>query len=291
MAKNKKIDIKFKEQDYDISLLPTTRRRQFKDILSHEYKSILLLGMWLFIFFIPFILTESIASIYSYTYIMQNGASQTPEEIASFRLMVIIIKESTLVPAYMIFSLGIAGTLRIIRNLVYGEALFFKEDFVFGIKKYWKMCLLTSLVYGLLKGATNVLLHLITNYTNQTYLYIIGGFAIGIFYFLIIPIIYFTISLSITYQLSFGSLIINSVKFALSNIFITILFSLPLFGLYFIWFIGSLPISILILIVVVFFLGPLYIIVWHLFVTSKFDKFINEKQFPSIYKKGLQKGE
>lgn len=289
--KNKKIKLALNSKDYDESLLPSTRRSQFKDVLSHEYKTLLLVGMWLLVFFVPIILLESFSNIFIYTYIEQNNTNLTPEEMKSFEMTITIIKESALVLGFMIFSIGVAGSLRIIRNLVYGEIIFFKNDFILGIKKYWKLCLLSAFVFALFKGITNILTHLVNNYASYSYLYILSGFAIGFFYILIVPMIFFYISLSITYDLTFVKCLAISIKFALANLLIAIAFSGVLFALTFIWYIGILLVVDLILIISIFFIAPIYILLWHLYVTSRFDKYINEKQFPSVFKKGLRKGE
>lgn len=289
--KNKKIKLALNSKDYDESLLPSTRRSQFKDVLSHEYKTLLLVGMWLLIFFVPILLLESFSNIFIYTYIEQNNTNLTPEEMKSFEMMMTIIKESALVLCYIVFSVGVAGSLRIIRNLVYGEIIFFKNDFILGIKKYWKLCLLSAFVFGLFKGMTNILTYLVNNYASYGYLYILSGFAIGFFYVLIVPMIFFYVSLSITYDLTFAKCLTISIKFALANLLIAIAFSGVLFALTFIWYIGILLVVDLILIISIFFIAPIYILLWHLYVTSRFDKYINEKQFPSVFKKGLRKGE
>ena len=289
--KNKKINLKLKDKDFDEALLPSTRKSQFKDILSHEYKSILLIGMWLLVFFVPLILLESFSNIFVYTYIEQNNSSLSPDEIQSFEMLVTIVKEMALVLCYMVFSIGVAGSVRIIRNFVYGEAIFFKEDFILGIKKYWKVCLLSSFIFGFLKGTNNILLYLVNNYANMNSLYILVGLAIGIFYLFIVPIIFFYMSLAVTYDLKFKQCLVIAIRFALANLLIAIIFSALLFGLTFIWYIGILLVVDIILVVSIAFISPLYILVWHLYVTSKFDRFINKEQFPEIYKKGLRKGE
>ena len=289
--KNKKINIKLSKNDFDSSLLPTTRRAQFKDILNHEYRTLLLLGMWLLIFAIPFIFLQSFSNIFIYTYLNKNGGGLTLEEAKSFELTVTIFKDILLIVTYMIFSIGLAGSIRIIRNLVYGEVIFFKNDFILGIKKYWKIALFNSFVFGLFKGSTNVLSYLVNNYGSYEYLHLLNGFAIGFFYILIIPIIYFAVSLSITYELTFLKTFTISLRFTLVNLLISLAFSSILFAMSFIYYIGILLVVDLILIISIVFICPLYILIWHLFVTSKFDKFINEKQFPAIYKKGLIKGE
>lgn len=94
--KNKKIELKFKSVDYSTSLLPTTRRAQFKDIYSHEFKTLLLLGAWLLVFFIPFLLVENYSNIFIYTYLEQNNANLTTEEMRSFELVFTLIKEFSL---------------------------------------------------------------------------------------------------------------------------------------------------------------------------------------------------
>ncbi len=289
--KSKKVEIKLNKKDFDASTLPTTRKAQFKDILTHEFKTLLLLGMWLVIFFIPFLLVESFSNMFMYTYLEQNIVSMTEEETKSFELLFTLVKESSLVFTFMIFSIGVAGCLRIIRNLVYGEVIFFKNDFILGIKKYWKLALLCGFLFGLFKGATNILVTLVRNYGSGDYLYLFSGFTLGFFYILIVPFIFFIISLLMTYELTFAQTINASIRFTFSNLLVSLAFSGVLFALMFIWYINILLIINIILLVLMLFIGPIYILLWHLYVTSKFDKYINEKQFPTIYKKGLAKGE
>ena len=118
--KNKKVKIKLSGKDYEASLLPSTRKAQFKDILTHEFKTLLLVGAWLLLFFLPILSIEIFSNIFVYTYITQNNGALTPEEKKAFEMMVTLIQEASLVFGYLVFSVGIAGSLRIIRNLVYG---------------------------------------------------------------------------------------------------------------------------------------------------------------------------
>ena len=289
--KHKKVKLTLSNKDYDERLLPATRRSQFKDIITHEYRTLLLIGMWLLIFFVPIILLESFSNIFIYTYIEQNNTNLTPEEMKTFEMAFTIIKESALVLGYMIFAIGVSGALRIVRNLVYGEVIFFKNDFLLGMRSYWKLCIFSALVFSLLKGMTNLLAYLVNNYANYSYLHIFSGFAIGIFYLLIVPIVFFYISLSMTYDLTFVRCLTLSIRFALANLLIATVFSGVLFALTFIWYIGILLVVDLILIVSMVFIAPIYILLWHLYVISRFDKYINEQQFPSVFKKGLRKGE
>ena len=289
--KNKKVKIKLSGKDYEASLLPSTRKAQFKDILTHEFKTLLLVGAWLLLFFLPILSIEIFSNIFVYTYITQNNGALTPEEKKAFEMMVTLIKEASLVFGYLVFSFGIAGSLRIIRNLVYGEVIFFKDDFITGIKKYWKLCLGAAFVFGLLQGSTEMLGYFVNSYSNESYLYIFHGFATGVFYLFVVPILFFYVSLSMTYELSFAKCLGLAIRFALSNFLVCIPFSLILFALHFIGYIGILLVVILLDIALVLLLGPFYLLLWHLYVTSRFDRYINEKQFPDVYKKGLRKGE
>lgn len=289
--KNKIIDIKFNKNDYDMSLLPNTRRSQFKDIITHNFRTIFLMGAWLLIFFLPILVFESSINIFLYTYIEQNTTTLTPEEMKSFEFLITVIRESALVAGYMIFSIGVAGALRLTRNLVYGEVIFFKNDFIEGIKKYWKLCLLSAFTFAFFKGATNVLSYVVRSFTEYNHLYILSGFAIGFFYAVIVPVIYFYISIYITYDVTFKKCLGLALRFYISNLLVALAFSAFLFALTFIWYIGILLVVDIILIVLMLFASPIYILLWHLYATSKFDKYINKNQFPEVYRKGLQKGE
>ena len=278
---------KLSKTDFDTALLPKSRKEQFKDIFSHEFKTFLWIGLIFLLFAVPYFAAMYCNNILMYTLIEENAASIASDEISTYKFTFSLIFNGLTSLSYLLFAIPLAGSLRIVKNLVYGEPILFKDDFFAGIKKYWKITLIVCALLGVFKFITETSINYCNIFLSSTGLNFMSGLLLGIFYLIIIPTLFFLISLYITYDLKPKQIINLSFRFQISNLIFSVLMGGSFLLSYVIKLIPSFLVVLLLFAIIFVLIIPFYILVWHLYVTSRFDKFINEKSFPEIFRKGI----
>ena len=105
---------KYRSEDFLVNDLPLTRRAQFFDILKHEWKSLLLIGFFLFLFSIPYLTIDILhwfIKINLPAQLESNG--YTKEQIIQALQYTEMLYELLLVPATLIVIIPIAGAARL----------------------------------------------------------------------------------------------------------------------------------------------------------------------------------
>ena len=295
--KAKKEIINPSKSDFLVEQLPTTRRKEFFDILKNEWRTLLLVGFVLTLFFLPFIISKLFEAGF------MNGNAEalrntltaqgkTTEEInsavaAQMRSIHLLFSGINII-CFMIFSVGLAGVARIIKCLSFSEGVVFKSDFFTGIKKYWSAFLTVGFFSGLfyfLMTYTSETISVMSS-ENQTLL-IVRGLIIGFYFAILVPLFFFSFAQATLYTIPFFSTITNSIRFTVNKYYICIIFSIIMYAIYLLTHIVYALISVLCLIVVILLIAPLIMLAFHLFALSLFDKYINKDNYPQNYKKGL----
>ena len=185
---------------------------------------------------------------------------------------------------YMIFSIGIAGIVRVFKMLLWGEGVLFGGDFIEGIKVNYKSYLGLFFLIGSVVFLNNTILIMFKD--TQVGLTSYLPWAISLV--MLLPILLFYFSEIIYYQNSFLLNLINGTKLYLSSSLKTLLIAMILV-------ISSLPVILFSYILIRFILIliwtilvlPILICGWILYSNELFDKYINCNQYPEIVNKGL----
>lgn len=267
-------------KDYNVLSLPKTRKEQFSDIIKHNYRLFLLLGLILLCFALPLLVSVVVKDI-SYLNIVQSGETD-PEIIYSMKFTTTLIFGATEIVSFVIFSLGLAGILKIIKELIYSEPVFLKEDFKEGIKNNFVQIMVLSLVVGIFSLISNVF-SLTMNNKVLKYL------PLAVNYGLIFPICFISMFLIAVYKNKFLVIIKTSIILYIKHfpmILLTYVLTIVLVStkwipleLFFIKY------ALFIVLVVLYY--PLVIFGSFLYQIYIFDDKINKDQFPDYYKKGL----
>ena len=114
---------------------------------------------------------------------------KTKEEIEGVLAFYIFVSDCVAILAYLLLSIPFAGSVRIIRNIVYNDGVLFKEDFIKGIKMYWKPFILAFGIYGIVRAIFSAI-GLFTLNIDDIKISIIIGVVTAFFYVVILPIIY-----------------------------------------------------------------------------------------------------
>lgn len=268
---------KMAKHDFLESQLPSTRRKQFFDIITHRYGLILKLGLLMALFFLPLLLSVMVKD--AFLIIIRIG---NYDDVPSRQFAVNVIYCVAIFVSLIIFFIGQSGFFKIYKELIYGDPIFLKEDFIHGIKENIKPFLVISSFVGLFYVA-EILISLLF---DNVYIQIIP-FAFNLA--LIFPLCYVSTFLSTYYSNGFMVNLKTSFALYLRRFPLELLGYVLSFGMIFFQYISLIYVKYALLIFFVIFLLPLSILVGHEANAAIFDELINQSQFPSFYKKGLYK--
>lgn len=281
--------MKYASNDFSKDDLPLNRRKQFFAIYKNEWKTFLLIGL---IFLIPLAI-YIVLQFMRWGFIANLIDASSSEDIASSKVsmvMVELIYQAILLPIYAGFSVVLAGASRVIQRLVYGEGLLFKGDFFYGIRHNFKHILVFTLIFGLVKALV-VFGTSILNTNGGPIESVLSGVLEAIFSFVLVPVLFYACSFSVTYKMKIGQELSNGFKLFFYTLLVPLLFSAILFVFkYLDIFYLSKALVVIPIVEVVFTLVilPILLLIWHLYTTSLFDKHLNENNYKEIYLKGLR---
>ncbi len=284
-------------KDFLLEQLPSNRRKQFFDIVKNEWRTLLLLGAVMCLFFVPFIVSNiceagfmngSAEAIRS----QMESQGKTVEEITSavqnqMRSIHLLFNAINIL-CFVIFSLGLAGASRVIKCLCFGEGVLFGSDFSAGIKKYWKgfaLCAFFAGLFYFLISYVSVSLNPLGQ--TQQGVNILSGVTSGFYYAIIVPLILFSAAQATIYDLPLMKNVANSLRFTLVRYYWTAIFALIVYGFSLLTMIVYPLIMILAYLLSILLVLPFFVLAFHLFALSLFDRYVNAVHYPQIYMKGL----
>lgn len=267
-----------KEVKFGNGELPISRLEQFKIILKEHFFDVLICSIYTFLFFIPTLLWMIFASYF-----------ELFQEKSIFNIIVIY---GVLIITIIIQGLGYAGGLYYFKRLIHNEGSNIHIDFFKGIQKNGKsfafIFMLIGIMYFLLHLVSESLLVLDALPINPT-------IFIGIEYailFIIMTVMQFVMTQTIFYTGTFRQFFKNGFKFMIGSIFktlgVSIMFLLPYILCE---FVGNFIVLLIVVLGSLVFYFGFSELVLILYTVDIYDKTINKKQFPEIYRKGIQNDE
>ncbi len=272
--KNKKAS-----HDFRIESLPKTRRQQFSDLVKHRYGDLMKLGLLTLLFALPLLASCLIRDMAILAIPKGEGME---EQAYSMLFSTTLIHGLIRVVALGVLSLGLAGSFLVIRELCYSEPVFFREDFLSGIKKNWKQALIISLIVSVLLLVQEMLQLMLNNLIAET-------LPMAINLVVLFPVCLVAFYVCSTYsnsflghiKVSFGIYSAALPKVALSYLLVGVLMLPSLLP------VGLIFVEYPLIIALIIFLSPMSLLAIDLLFLSVFDEHINKVQFPEYYKKGL----
>lgn len=268
---NKQNKKKFEESD-----LPSTRKKQFGDILKLNYRCLVFCGLLLLLFFLP----TMFCIIYKDSSQINIIKEYEGDELAQQLRFSNLLFSGLLIPSIMFFSLGLAGSLKIIRRLLWGEPVFLKEDFLIGIKENYKGYLVVGFIGGVLNAINTLVVSFMPSNNFLSYLPLIA--LLVLFY----PVIFVFAFYNVVYSEKIGKNLINSTKLYFRSVFITFLFCLLCYSLILIKYIPSI-LKYFLAALIIIFVVPIMLLMFFEYEIHVFDKHINSYQYPQFVKRGL----
>ncbi len=267
-------------KDFTISNLPYNRRQQFSDVLKHRFNVLIKCGLMLLLFVLPILICIFFKDISTLN--LMNSGEENQDLIFSIMFTTDTIYRLIMMPCLFVFSIGLSGVIRVLRNLIFSEPIFFKDDFKDGIKNSIKPMLVISILIGLVSLLGGVLNNLI----SIGYLSVIPQ---AFNYLVIYPVCFIAFFLTSIYKNSFSinvrtsfAIYIKLLPKILLSYGLFVIIVLCQFVPVFIFIIKYL----LIILLIVFYM-PISLFGSYLYQVSLYDKYINYDQFPNYYLKGL----
>ena len=263
--------------DYSKAMLPRTRKAEFLDCYKMNFALLLKCGLVLFVFSLPLIAFSLFMDFY-YVSIMSIATDAIKEtKIVFFALYNVGI----LIFSFLIL-VALSGITHILRNFVWQEGIFFRQDFNSGVK------------HNIAKNALFFLIccifYIISYFIHLLFAVPIISYApILIFLLIIFPIFIWIMFLNNTYISNFKSLLRNGTFFYIKTIGPSILGSMLMLSLFPIIFVPFSLIWLKYIFIALYFIFvfPTIILIMVLYTTNKFDEFINKETYPDYYLKGL----
>lgn len=268
---------KVSQIDYSKAMLPRTRKAQFGDCFKMNYSVLLKCGLMLLVFFTPLVGFSFFMDFY-YVSLMSHTAEEVKQTILVYKW---ILNGGLILTSY-IALLGFSGVIHVLRNLIWGEGIFFKEDFAEGIKQNAGKNTLFAVIFSIFYAGAYVVYSLFPTL-------IVSWFGLILFALVFLPIYFWIMFLNNTYDSKFGQLLKNSLFFYARTIgwsLVGILMPLVLLGLYFIPF-YLVWLKYIILVLFIVFVFPIIVLIMNLYATSRFDVYINKENYPDYFMRGL----
>lgn len=263
--------------DYQRASLPRTRKVQFLDCFKMNYRLILKCGLMLLIFFAPMILFSVFADLY-YVSLM----SQSKEEIEQTQLLYNYLLNVGLILLSLVAIIGITGVIHVLRNFIWGEGIYFRDDFLTGIKQNYGKNVIFATTFAIFYALSYFIYSLFPDA-------IVSLLPIIMFALIFLPVFFWIILLNNLYSSKWTGLLRNGFYFYIKTIgwsLLGILMPLTLLGLLFIPF-ELIWLKYIILIAFIVFAFPIILLIMVLYSTSVFDNAINKDNYPDYYLRGL----
>lgn len=274
---------KYSETDYIASSLPSTRKQQYIDILKHNKGTLISIGVTLVFFFIPLLLCLVFEDIFNYN-LLTNPIYYTAGEFTSEGLA--LYKSNTFMfsiykgISYVFVFIGLAGIFKILKKLFWSEHIFYFHMLMGGIKESFLNAFLLGLIFGLSRV-------LIAYTQNLDLHFALNALIYGLLVFIVLPILIVGLGYSSFYNGNIIKVIHHSFIMYARNLFYILGLALIIFALSFLSYIPNFIVKDSVIFVVIFLIGPLFLLMWYGFIVHIFDKCINREYYPNIYQKGL----
>jgi len=301
MAQQKKgfvarlLEGKEKSEEYARSTLPTNRWQLFWDIFKGNFSKIVKVNLLILLFCIPTLIIvlvnvmmmDSYGVTYPFGANLAIGYPAMPNQQGISEMLTLqhgAMMYIGILVSMFIASVGIAGGMYVIRNMVWTEGIFVANDFWRGVKLNYKNALQTTLFFStvLLVGTTLIhftdwMLVVSTMGKVRTVMMQISKVMSCLFIGIAGAMSFWMIAQGVNYKLKFTSMFKNSFLMAVGTFPQTIFFG-ALALLPFALFLFNSPFfTMLALFIIILFAFAYALLVWLDFAQWVFDKYINPK--------------
>lgn len=259
--------------------LPHNRWEVFEDRMRTHWWRLLLCGLLLFAFSLPFFAVRLFADLSVLTLAEQHNSGQITEEQYKQTVWVINLAVPLFnVASYLVFSVGLAGVMRQIRQLAWSQSTPFWQGFALGVKQNVGAYLVVFAVLGVLNAANSAAMQLDIGFVSFV--------PLCMFVLLILPIALHALVQIAVYKHRFWNTFTNSALVYFKTVPLSILAAL--LATAYVWF-DSFPsfVGRYVAKVIFVLILPVGILAWFLYVCSALDKYVNAQNYPDLVDRGV----
>lgn len=279
--------LKSTPKDYSPDMLPQNRWQVFWDVCKLQWRKLLIMGVLLLLSYIPALLIDLGKSFYAAGFFLlyQDAQENVRTQAATALMQAETVANLLRIPALCVFAITMAGTVRVLRQLAWGEYVYLPIDYKQGIKENRK----TMIGLWAFMGFAYVLIHLLNNlsviYESES-LSLLALIPAAFSILFLIPICGFVLVMIPIYNNGIWQLfkmgayaalgkLVKTIPMALLMALLWLPSQIPNFG-WQLW--GS---------VIVVILTPVTLLIWTLFTYNILDKTINPVFCPELIGRGI----
>lgn len=259
--------------------LPHNRWEVFEDRMHTHWWKLLLCGLVLLAFSLPFFAVRLFADLSVLTLADQYNSGQITEEQYKQTVGVINLAVPLFnVASYLIFSVGLSGVMRQIRQMAWSQPTPFWQDFAVGVKQNVGAYLIVFSLLGVLNAANLAVVQFDIGFVSFV--------PLCIFILIILPVALHALVQIAVYKHKFTSIFVNSALVYFKTVPLSIVAALVATA--YVWF-DSFPsfVGRYVAKVVFVLILPVGILAWFLYVCSALDKYINAQNYPDLVDCGV----
>jgi len=277
-----KIKTKQSETEFNESMLPHNRVEVFWDVLKLHWRAFLILSLVLILGFLPLLTCLFIRDNFALSLSLKvaEGSMSAEDRLIYLKYAHLICAGASWISLYFLAA-AICVVTRFINRFIWYEPLFIKEDIALAFKNGYKSAFICATFAGIIIVINKAMLFVSDNIFIQM-------IPVMIFIpFIALPLLLTYVQSNI-YIGKFSQLLRNSIAIYIKEAPKVLLFGLLLFApLLFSILEQFLIVKYISSVAFLFLFENLLIMMFLLCSHHIFDKYINENQFPEIFKKGL----
>ena len=259
--------------------LPHNRWEVFEDRMRTHWWRLLLCGLVLLAFSLPFFAVRLFADLSVLTLDEQYSSGQITEEQYKQTVGVINLAVPLFnVASYLIFSVGLSGVMRQIRQLAWLQPTPFWQDFAVGVRQNVGAYLIVFALLGVLNAANLAVMQFDIGFVSFV--------PLCMFVLLILPIALHALVQIAVYKHGFWNTFTNSAMVYFKTVPLSIVAALVATA--YVWldsfpsFVGRYVAKVVFVLIL-----PVGILAWFLYVCSALDKYINAQNYPDLVDCGV----
>ena len=208
--------------DFEYSNLPSNRRGVFFDIIKIHWRLIIAIGGLLLLGLLPTLAILFFRDNYCLGLVISMNEENKEIHLMYAKYAHVIASVAVWLSLY-IFAIVFSGLMRVYRQLVWYEPLFFKEDFIKGIKDNYKPVAITFTFFGMMFVACN----LTTFFTDNL---IVKAIPVALSLVFLLPPLTLALYQSAIYSGKYSQLLKNASLFYIKDALRIILFTFILYS-------------------------------------------------------------
>ena len=267
--------------DFTFAQLPHNRKEVFFDCLKMRFGTVVCCGLLLLLFALPLVATEIVYDVVQlniYNGFVDGALTEAQASMYSGELQ--IYTSLAQIVGFCILAVGLSGVVRVLRQLIWGEPIFFGVDFKRGIKQNWLRFVEVFAVVAVVNAASVAC----ATFLGGSF---VGYIPYGVLIFLAIPMGLFVLSQSAVYDVGIGKATTNALAFYGKKLWCTLLFTALAIVFALLRLMPISAVKYLLVSLSTVFLAPMYIMLWLLVSCSVFDEILNKENFPELYDRGV----